>query len=303
MTQIKNTRMSTAHLPEVLKGILPLPLLYEAEAFVVRYGNIDELRLRANRRVSISIGAQNLLLQYRVSVQELSEVFSRICDGSLYAHASTIAEGYITLRGGVRVGIVGRAVYEDERLVGVYDISGLCFRLPHPLMNVGECVCKLLRERIGGVLIYAPPSEGKTTLLRSVSAKMAGGEQPWRVCVIDSRGELCYALVGEGLLIDTLVGYRRPLGMEIAARSMNAQLIVCDEIGNEEEAEAMLALCGCGVPFLATAHASSVDELMRRTGIAMLARANVFGAYVGIRRSCGETEYMYSVTYAAERNG
>ncbi len=298
MTQIKNMREGTARIPDILCTVLPNSLWCELCETVMKIGRIDELRLRADKRVSVSIGAKNILLEYRTSTHQLSEIFGSICEGSLYAHASTIAEGYITLAGGVRVGIVGRAVYEDERLMGVYDISGLCFRLPDAVMGVGERVCRLLRGGVGGVLIYAPPSEGKTTLLRSVAAKMASGEEAWRVCVIDSRGELAYALGGEALLVDTLIGYRRALGMEIAARSMNAQLIVCDELGSVEEAQAILALSGCGVPFLATAHAASIEQLLSRTGLAMLAKARVFGAFVGIRRVPDETEYEYNITYA-----
>ncbi len=298
MTDIKYTRHSARRLPEVLGEVLSAPLLYELEGVLLRLGNIDELRLRADRRASVSMGDRNLLLEYRVGARELSEIFSRVCDGSLYAHAASISEGYITLSGGVRVGVVGRAVYDGARAVGVYDITGLCFRLPHPLMNVGDCVCRLLHKGVGGVLLYAPPGQGKTTLLRSVSAKMAGGDMPWRVCVIDSREELSPSLGGEGLLIDTLLGYRRSLGIEIAVRCMNAQLIVCDELGGNDEAEAILSVSGCGVPLLASAHASSVPELMTRTGIARLCEARVFGVYVGIRRPKGTGEYEYSITYA-----
>ncbi len=300
MTHIKNTANASLCLPNVLRKIIPAHLFCELYDTVLRIGRVDELRLRSGRHASVSVGEKNILLEYRADSHEISEIFENICEGSLYAHAETIAQGYITLAGGVRVGVVGRAVYEDERLIGVYDISALCFRFPHSLMNVGECVCGLLHDGVGGILIYAPPAEGKTTLLRSVSAKMASGERAWRVCVIDSREELSYALAGDELLVDTLVGYRRPLGMEIAARSMNAQLIVCDELGNIEEAESILALAGCGVPFLATAHASNIDELLSRTGIFMLAKANIFGAYVGIRRRSGETEYEYDITYANE---
>ncbi len=303
MTLIKNareTRERSASLPCVLGEVLPPRLMCEVNAAVFRLGDIDELRLRADRRASVSMGEKNILLEGCVSSQELSEIFSKVCGGSLYAHANTISEGYITLCGGVRVGIVGRAVYEDGHAVGVYDISGLCFRLPHHLMNIGDGICRLLRSGGGGVLIYAPPGQGKTTLLRSVSAKMASGDGAWRVCIIDSRDELSFALRGDSLLIDTLVGYRRALGIEIAARCMNAQMIVCDELGGSDEADAILAVSGCGVPLLASAHASSVTELLRRTGIAKLAAARVFGAYVGIRRPSDGGEFEYSITYADE---
>ena len=100
--------------------------------------------------------------------------------------------------------------------------------------------------------------------------------------------------------MDVLSGYPRALGIEIAARSMNAQLIVCDEIGDVSEAQAIVAAQNCGVPLLATAHGSSVEGLLRRTGIRILHDARVFGAYVGIRREAGERDYRYTFTSYGE---
>jgi stage III sporulation protein AA len=77
---------------------------------------------------------------------------------------------------------------------------------------------------------------------------------------------------------------------------MNAQLIVCDEIGGVDEAQAILAAQNCGVPLLATAHAGSMEGLMRRTGIRLLCESGVFGAYVGIRRRTDKSDYLYTVT-------
>ena len=96
--------------------------------------------------------------------------------------------------------------------------------------------------------------------------------------------------------MDLLTGYPRGLGIEIATRTMNAQLIVCDEIGQTEEVEAMLASQNCGVPFVASAHADSVVGLLRRTGIRQLHEARVFRFYVGIRRKPEGGEFLYTIT-------
>ena len=103
--------------------------------------------------------------------------------------------------------------------------------------------------------------------------------------------------------MDVLTGYPRPRGIEIATRTMNAQLIVCDELGDAAEAEAIVAAQNCGVPFVASAHGDSVAGLLRRTGILRLHRAGVFGAYVGIRRPPWGGEFSYTVTEWEEANG
>lgn len=64
---------------------------------------------------------------------------------------------------------------------------------------------------------------------------------------------------------------------------MSPQYIICDELG-AEEAESVLAAQNCGVPLIATAHASSLEGLMKREAFVELHRAGVFGTYVGIRR-------------------
>ncbi len=299
MTVIKQKKTQCS-LPIVLREVLS-PWLYEALCRAIyEYGAADEIRLRADRRASLSFGHENAVLDFCVSKAELENTVNAICGGSLYAHADTIRQGYVTLAGGVRVGLVGRASVSGGEILGVYDISGLCIRLPHKALNVGQRVCELLRSGCRGVLVYAPPAQGKTTLLRSVSAKMSMGEDAWRVSVIDSRGELAPALFGEGLCVDILEGYPRDMGIEIAARCMNAQLIVCDEISSLSEAEAIISACGCGVPMLATAHADNVRSLLSRPAMRCLYDACAFGAYVGIRRCERGGEFEYTVDMREE---
>lgn len=300
-TKIYGSRGGAA-LPEVLFRILPTDVCSALLSFLRSGAEIEEIRLRRGQLSTLTSGGGNIPLGAVVSAEEMGRIFEDVCGGSVYAHIDTVRKGYVTLDGGVRVGVVGRAATEGERVVGVYDISALSFRLPRRILRVGEPVCELLREQngTGGVLVFSPPGEGKTTLLRSVIAKMAGGESPLRVVVIDTREELCAFLDSERLCVDVLTGYPRPLGIEIAARSMNAQLVVCDEIGEMDEARAIIAAQNCGVPLLATAHASDVSGLLRRSAICELHRAGVFGAYVGIERVRGRRDYEYSVTYREE---
>ena len=301
-TRIYGRSSATATLPDVLFKILPSDVYSALLAFVSGGAEIEEIRLRRGQLSTITSGGENIPFGRCVPSGEMEMIFESVCGGSVYAHADTIRKGYVTLEGGIRVGVVGRAATDGGRVVGVYDISALSFRLPRRIARVGEPVCELLREQegTGGVLVFSPPGHGKTTLLRSVIAKMAGGESPLRVVVIDTREELCAFLGSEALCVDVLTGYPRPLGIEIAARSMNAQLVVCDEIGEMDEARAIIAAQNCGVPLLATAHASDVAGLLRRSAIFELHRAGVFGAYVGIRRVRGRRDYEYSVTYREE---
>lgn len=266
-------------------------------------GPVEEIRLRAGRRATLTVGGRNLATSLVLSSADLVSILTQLCGGSLYAYSQTINQGYITLPDGIRVGIAGRAVCEDGCVIGVYDIGGLCIRLPHRHGRMGETICRLLRRMAAeggaprGVLIYAPPGEGKTTLLRSVAARMAGGDgqPPLRTVVVDTRGELGFETDDPRLCLDVLSGYPRARGVEIATRTMSAQLIVCDEIGDVEEAMALISTHHGGVPLVASAHAGTVEELLRRTGIRLLHEARLFGAYVGIKRD-GKGDFVYRVT-------
>ena len=299
-THIKERGAVRPHsrLPTRVYACLPQRLCEEIDACAQRVGQIEELRLRTERVAALTTERGTIRLQSVLSRAEMDEILLRLCNGSLYAHRDTIAAGYLTLAEGIRVGVSGRATVENGKILGVYDVSALNFRFPARLAGFGAPIVRMLRERRDGrgVLIYAPPGEGKTTLLRCVTAQMASGDDARRVAVIDTRGELGFSLEGRELSVDLLSGYPRGLGIEIATRTMNAELIVCDELGEEKEAEAILSAQNAGVPFVATAHAENIEGLLRRSGIRRLHEARVFFAYVGIRRRAGGGDFEYTVT-------
>lgn len=271
--------------------------MIEIEARIKDLDTIEEIRVRRDRCASLTVRARNIELCEVLCGAEMDELLLRVSGDSLYAHGDSIKNGYVTLDGGIRVGIVGRAALDGERVIGVYDVSAMSFRLPHRLCLADEVISELIgqAENGEGVLVYSPPGVGKTTLLRSVARKMASGPNARRVALIDTRGELGFSLDGKELLLDVLTGYPRALAVEIAARTMSAQLMICDEIGDAVEAEAMVAAQNCGVPFVASAHADSVEQLLRRSAIRRLHRAHLFAYYVRISRN-GAKGFDYGIT-------
>lgn len=264
---------------------------------------VEEIRLRAERYATVTVDGENRTVPIILSSGDLTDILTHLCGGSLYAYSQTINQGYISLPNGIRVGVAGRAVCEGGKVIGVCEITSLCIRLPHRHRSIGGDVCRLFRRIQAssgtheGLLIYAPPGEGKTTLLRALAAALAGGDgqPPLRTVVVDTRGELGFDVDGQDLCLDILRGYPRSKGVEIATRTLSAQLIVCDEIGDVEEAMALISTHHGGVPLIATAHGGSVGELLRRTGIRLLHEAHLFGAYVGIRRD-GRGDFVYRIT-------
>lgn len=289
-------------LPRVLADCLP-PYLADA---VERCGApaVEELRLHSNRYASVTCRQRSYLIRVSLSPAEMAEILKRMCKGSLYAYNQSICQGYLTLRGGIRVGVCGKAALENGQVIGVGEISGLVIRIPHRLSVSAKILTEELRKHafLRGLLIYSPPGVGKTTLLRAAALEASSDPLSLRTVVVDSREEFCHTLEGEALNLDILVGYPRRLGIEIAVRSMGAQLILCDEIGNADDAEAILSAANCGVPLIASAHAASLSELLQRPSLTDLHRARVFGSYIGITRSDpGAFHYQITSWSEAER--
>lgn len=268
-------------------------------------GEWEELHLRVGRDASVTVGGENRRVNVRLSREEMDALILRLCDGSLYAHRESINQGFLTLEGGIRVGLCGHAFLEREsgraELWAVRDIDALCIRFPHAMRWVGGELIPLIRQGFPrGTLLYAPPGVGKTTLLRSLASRVSRGEGALRTAIVDSRCEIDDAGFDAACQICVLSGYPKGLGIEIAVRSMNAQIIFCDEIGNPEEAAALMSVANNGVPVIATAHAADIEQLLTRPGLDTLHRAGVFAYYVGLARRRGAREFDYRITRSEE---
>lgn len=275
---------------------LPPPILQTVIRGEQTYGAISEVRIRAGRRLTLTMveGSVNRTTSLWVDADMVCASVLALCDHSLHAHMDTIREGYIAVQGGIRVGVAGRAVCEGGVLRTISDISSLCIRIP---ASIGKVEDRLLQELRKGefresILFYSPPGVGKTTVLRNLAYALAQ-DMGRRVAVIDTRMELYTDALTHADHVDLYSGYPKGLAIELATRTMNPQYIVCDEIGSLEEARALLEVENTGVPLLASAHAKSKDELLRRPNIRLLHRAGVFDRYVGLSRFLGEMEYCF----------
>ena len=249
------------------------------------HGVIGEIRLRAGCPMFLSIGNKNISCGISPTADELAMILRSLCGNSLYCHSETMKEGYICTEGGIRVGVCGRAVTEGGKILSVTDISSVAIRIPHRIPGAADGICRLIMEEgFRGAILYSPPGVGKTTALREITARLAGKPYNIRIAVIDTRFEICGSLGGE-LTFDVLSGYPRAKGMETAVRTLSPQLILCDEIGSEEDAQAIYTSFGAGVPTVVTAHAGSLEELCVRPFMRKLIDSGAFTYAVGLGRS------------------
>lgn len=268
-------------------SLLPVKTRAEIERLAAQRGErISEIRLRAAAKSTVTLSGERIPLLTAVSAEEVRRTVSLLCEGSIYAHRENIGSGYISLEGGIRVGLCGRAVYDGGGLVGIADISSLVFRIPTEDFFDVPSLLSAWEGAERGMLIYSPPGVGKTTALRALVKALGSGKNSKQIAVIDERGEFS-AEDYEKCTVDILCGYKRAEGAEIALRTLAPEIIAVDEIGSASEAEAITSSLNSGVKVMATAHAKSLSELYMRSGIAPLLRRNIFDVFTGIAADGG----------------
>ena len=254
------------------------------------WDRLQELRLRAPGRSSLVFGNRQRVLSARVDAGEMEALLLCLCGGSRYAFEECISEGYLPFEGGIRIGVCGRAHYEGEVLRGICDVSSLVIRFPHASevasVPVLEAFCRAKR----GLLIYSPPGVGKTTALRALARALGEQNPPRRVVVIDERLEFAPEEY-ENSTVDVLRGYHREAALRIAYRSMNPEVILLDEIGGREEAEALAALLRGGATAVATAHAASREDLYLRGVLSPFFEREIFDVFLALERRDGRVFY------------
>lgn len=239
-------------------------IVLRCERPVCVYAGKKTMYLTKNHCLTESLGSQELVI---VSQQEVLECFNNVCGYSVYSHLNEIKEGYITIKGGHRVGITGTAVISSGSIHNVRDISTVSIRISRQVKN---CAVNLTQEYIrnrGGLLLCGSPCSGKTTLIRDMS-RLLSTVYSSRTALIDTRGEI--ASVCQGVpqndigFCDVFDNYPRVEAITQAVRSLSPQHIICDEIGSAQDKDAIMQGVNSGVRFVATIHAHNKEDLLSR---------------------------------------
>lgn len=260
-----------------------------------RLESLTEIRLRAGTPLMLVFGGERKFLAKNGCIvdksdaqpliicteQMMNDAFRNICSNSVHTHLGEITSGYITMPFGHRAGICGTAVMSEGRIINVRDISSISVRISREVKGVASDISARFYKGAGGILICGAPSSGKTTLLRDMS-RILSAEYSLNVSVIDTRNEISGSYRGRPQndlgYSDVFVSYPRKRGVEQALRSMAPQVIICDEIGDEDDAEAILSAVNSGVRFVASIHAANPEELKKRAFVKDILDTKAFSA-------------------------
>ena len=91
------------------------------------FNELEEIRLRANKPLILKFYKKEKVFEYIVSSEEILETLQYLCNNSIYSYQNQICGGYITIKGGHRVGISGSVVTENNKIININYISRVKF--------------------------------------------------------------------------------------------------------------------------------------------------------------------------------
>ena len=146
-------------------------------------------------------------------------------------------------------------------------IIGLTCRIGRVVTGTIACIkdiCMMNKS----ILFLGRPGVGKTTKLREIS-RLVADELGKRVVIVDTSNEIA----GDGDTPHPAIGHARRMQvtqpqfqkdiMIEAVENHTPEVIVVDEIGTEEEAQAARTIAERGVMLIATAHGNSLENLIK----------------------------------------
>lgn len=262
------------YMPEHLKRML-------IKTFELTGDEIQEIRIR--NRLPLIIGTQVGSFAvlpdgsispavggaYIVEPADIQRVFRAVCENSVYAFSEDIRQGFITIRGGHRIGITGRAVTEGRSIENFREISSLNIRIAREVIGAANSIIEdvVTPKGIVNSLLVAPPMGGKTTVLRDLARQIS--DMGIKTAIADERGELASLFRGApqnnvGVQTDVIENAPKAEAAIMLLRTMSPQLIVTDEVSTKADAEALMQCFGMGVSVVASTHGETAEEVLNR---------------------------------------
>lgn len=256
------------------------------------FNDITEIRMRVNENIIISIKNKKYYLKddnqnyIKVNKIMLDNFIKRASENSIYAYNESIINGYLTLKNGIRVGLCGEVVRNNENIITIKNFQSINIRIPHIIKNCSlNAYDFIVGENFNNTLIISSPGAGKTTFIRDFVFQLYNHQISKNVLIADERNEICSVLNGEpsinlGGFCDIYTNCTKRFAFKNGIRSMRPDLIVTDEIDLDNDIEIILEAINSGVNVIATIHAKNINELKKKHGFDKILNEKFFTRFI-----------------------
>ncbi len=136
---------------------------------------LEEIRIRSNGSIALKFAAGQEILCKNISYEDILQTIQLMCDNSIYSYQNEICNGYITIKGGHRVGISGNCVIENGKVINIKYISSINFRVAKQILGCGnkalQYILKIPDNSIYNTLIISPPGVRKNYTIKRYNSK------------------------------------------------------------------------------------------------------------------------------------
>lgn len=256
------------------------------------FSDINEIRMRTNQNLIIVVKNKKYYLKdenqelIKVSKIMIENFIKRASENSIYAYNESIKQGFITLPNGIRVGLSGYVVSDENKVITIKEFQSLNIRIPHFIKN---CSLKafefLVDDGIKNTLVISSPGAGKTTFIRDFVYQLFQHNISKNVLIVDERSEICSTIDGSptqdlGGFCDIYTNCSKTFGFKNGIRSMRPDVIITDEIDLDCDLDCIQEAMNSGVSVIATIHAKDIKEIKRKKNFEEIIDKKYFDRFV-----------------------
>lgn len=293
----------------MLEKILP-DKFYKILAEKVNLKAVNELRLRADKPVVVNVSGKNYFLAENGVTSSVSnalyaskimieDVIFRASECSIYSVNEQIKRGFIVTDNAIRIGIGGNLIEENGHIKTMSNFCSCNIRIPHVIKNCSLSAFPFIvhDSMVENTLVISPPACGKTTFLRDFVFQLSERNLFYNVLLLDERGELDCGINSK--FTDKIAFSNKKIGFENGIRSLSPDIIVTDEVGQEQDIEALRYASSCGVKVLASTHCDNMETFCKKPLFSGLIAEKLFKRYVLLskRNGPGTFEGIYDENF------
>ncbi|MCG7311909.1 stage III sporulation protein AA [Priestia flexa] len=280
-------------------AIFPEGIKRNVQSYIQRYiDTLEEVRIRIGRPIELTIDSQPVFLSYVVTAEDTLFILNKLSHFSIYMIEEELKKGYVTIEGGHRVGLAGKVITENGHVRVIRDVTSFNIRVAKEQIGIAEPLIPLLyQSRWLSTILIGPPQTGKTTMIRDLARMMSTGNrqrkiEAVKVGIVDERSEIAGCVKGVpqhtfGTRIDVLDSCPKAEGMMMMIRSMSPNVLIVDEVGSEEDCQAVLEAVNAGVQVFMTVHGYDLFDLNKRPSLKQLIELEVFERYIVLTNENG----------------